>query len=263
MNILNTIVQRKKEEVAFRKKKFKENILTDTPGFKRNALRLSTFVMHPEMCGIIAEFKRRSPSKPDISLNSDVEIVSQGYSLAGASALSVLTDIDFFGGSDEDLQKARLLNHIPILRKEFIIDPYQVIESKSMGADAILLIAEILTKAETEELSGLAAECGLEVLLEIHTTDQLNKYNDRIRNIGVNNRDLKTFRTDIQRSLDVYPQLPADCVKISESGLDNPESVITLKNAGYHGFLIGEKFMKSADPGAACANFIQKIKNDH
>jgi indole-3-glycerol phosphate synthase len=259
MNILDTIVKRKQEEVAIRKSKVKESQLINTDGFDRKCLALSAFITHPDLSGIIAEFKRRSPSKPSINLNADVEKVTSSYQSAGVSALSVLTDIDFFGGSDMDLQRARAANDIPILRKDFVIDPYQILEAKSMGADAILLIAEILSKSDINELSKVAVDCGLEVLLEIHTADQITKYNESIRNIGVNNRDLKTFTTDIRYSKDIFPKLPADSTKISESGIDVPKSVLDLMHVGYQGFLIGECFMKTEDPGLACAAFIHNL----
>jgi len=259
MNILDTIVKRKREEVAIRKSMVNESQLVKSGGFERKCYSFSDYIVNPAKSGIIAEFKRKSPSKPNINLQADVEKVTSGYSLANASALSVLTDIDFFGGCDYDLQKVRALNTIPILRKDFVIDPYQIIEAKSLGADAILLIAEILTKAQMDELSKVAVECGLEVLMEIHTADQIAKYHERIRNIGVNNRNLKTFTADIRSSKEIFPQLPSETIKISESGIDDPKSVVDLKLMGYQGFLIGENFMKTEDPGLALAAFIQQI----
>ncbi|MBK9257132.1 MAG: indole-3-glycerol phosphate synthase TrpC [Saprospiraceae bacterium] len=259
MNILDTIVKRKTEEIAYRKSKIKESQLVKTEGFGRDCYSLSEYILNPALSGIIAEFKRKSPSKPNINLTANVENVTSGYVSAGASALSVLTDIDFFGGSDDDIQKARNINHIPILRKDFVIDPYQIIEAKSLGADAILLISEILRKGQINELSKVAEEFGLEVLFEIHTADQISKYNERIRNIGVNNRNLKTFTTDIRYSKDIFPQLPSDSIKISESGIDHPLLVVELMKVGYQGFLIGENFMKTEDPGLACATFINQI----
>lgn len=256
-NILNNIVNRKREEVALRKKRLSENQLMNTPYFNKPRYSFSRFL--EERSGIIAEFKRKSPSKPLINLTAvSTEIVPQ-YENAGASAASILTDFDFFGGSDDDLTKARPLVNIPILRKDFMIDPYQIVESKALGADVILLIAEILSKSEVEILAKLATELGMEVLLEVHTADQLIKYHESIRNVGVNNRNLKTFVTDIGFSLDILPELPCDVMKVSESGIDNPETVVALKKAGYDGFLIGEKFMKTSDPGAACLEFINTI----
>lgn len=259
MNILQTIVHRKKEEIALAKSKVKESTLEQSELFDRSCFSFSANIIKSELSGIIAEFKRKSPSKPTINLHADVTKVTTGYCSAGASALSVLTDVDFFGGSNEDLKKARTANQIPILRKDFVIDPYQIIEAKSLGADAILLIAEILTKSEIDELSKVAVDLGLEVLMEIHTSDQISKYHERINNIGVNNRNLKTFTTDIRYSMDIFPQLPSDTIKISESGLDDAATVASLKRFGFDGFLIGESFMKTEDPGKACADFIQKM----
>ena len=259
MNILQTIVDRKKEEIKLAKSKVNESTLVQTVLFDRKCFSFSEYIKKPELSGIIAEFKRKSPSKPTINLHADVMQVTTGYSSAGASALSVLTDVDFFGGNDEDIKQARSVNQIPILRKDFVIDPYQILEAKSLGADAILLIAEILTKSEIDELSKVAVDFGLEVLMEVHTSDQISKYHERIKNIGVNNRNLKTFTTDIRYSMDIFPQLPSDTIKISESGLHDAATVASLKRFGFDGFLIGESFMKTEDPGKACADFIQKM----
>ena len=259
MNILQTIVDRKKEEVAIRKKNVSEAKLSDGIYFDRTPLSLSRHIIDGIHSGIISEFKRKSPSKKAINLDVNVADVTKGYEKAGSSAISVLTDIDFFGGSDEDLLQARKSVQIPILRKDFIIDPYQIIEAKSLGADVILLIAEILTKAEVLLLSRVANDCGLEVLFEIHTEDQISKFNENIHTIGVNNRNLKTFVTDIMYSIDIYPKLPSSAVKISESGLDNINSLIMLKQTGYQGFLIGENFMKTDDPGQTCKIFTDEF----
>jgi len=259
MNILETIVKRKKEEVALRKKNVAESQLYTYDLFKRVSINFHQSILKGS--GVIAEFKRKSPSKPTINTGALSTDILPAYAKAGASAASILTDIDFFGGADAHLTDVRPMVDIPLLRKDFMVDPYQIIEAKVIGADAILLIAEILTKAEIKEMATLATDLGLDVLMEIHTADQISKYHDTIRNIGVNNRNLKTFVTDIQYSLDIFPQLPQDTVKISESGIDDPKTVIKLKAAGYQGFLIGENFMKTTNPGQACANFIQKIKS--
>jgi indole-3-glycerol phosphate synthase len=256
-DILNKIVHRKREEVAERKKKMSETQLESTPHFHKPRFSLSRFLV--ERSGIIAEFKRKSPSKPMINLQAISSEIVPKYEKAGASASSILTDIDFFGGSDEDLINVRPLVNIPILRKDFMIDPYQIIESKALGADVILLIAEILTKSEVEEMAKLATGLGMEILLEVHTADQLKKYHESIRNVGVNNRNLKTFVTDIRFSIDILPQIPNGVMKVSESGIDNTQTVIELKKAGYEGFLIGENFMKTDNPGAACAEFINVV----
>jgi indole-3-glycerol phosphate synthase len=260
MNILETIVKHKKEEVALRKKHKSESQLYQFDMFNRDCHSLSQRVANG--CGIIAEFKRKSPSKPTINLDAVSTDVVPVYAKAGASASSILTDINFFGGADDHLTDVRAMVDIPLLRKDFIVDPYQIIEAKAIGADAILLIAEILTKAEIKELATLATDLGMDILMEIHTADQISKYHDSIRNIGVNNRNLKTFVTDIQYSLDILPQLPQDTVKVSESGIDHPQTVIKLRKAGFQGFLIGENFMKTNNPGQACADFIEQIKSE-
>ncbi|MBK8346212.1 MAG: indole-3-glycerol phosphate synthase TrpC [Saprospiraceae bacterium] len=259
MNILEKIVNHKADEVAYRKSKVSEASLIKSEYFNRNCYSLSSYIIKDGLSGIIAEFKRKSPSKPHINLIADSVKVTTAYQKAGTSACSILTDADFFGGSDDDMTSARQHMHIPLLRKDFVIDPYQIIEAKSIGADAILLIAEVLSKSEIDMLSKVATDCGLEVLMEIHTADQIKKYHDRIANIGVNNRNLKTFTTDIRYSKDIFPLLPHDTVKVSESGLHEAAQVVELKTAGYHGFLIGENFMKTEDPGAACAEFINNI----
>lgn len=261
MDILQKIVDRKKEEVSVRKVTVSEKELMDKPGFSSRVRSFSESIRREPFGGIIAEFKRKSPSKPSIHEDARISHVIPGYTMAGAAAISVLTDTDFFGGYDRDLAEARKLTHLPLLRKEFIIDPYQVIEARSLGADVILLIAEILTAAEVDMLSRTATELGMEVLLEIHSADQLSKYQERIQNVGVNNRNLSTFVTDIRFSEDILPHLPSGVCKISESGIERTDEVIRLRQKGFDGFLIGENFMKTGDPGQACINFIREIKS--
>jgi len=179
----------------------------------------------------------------------------------GASALSVLTDTEFFGGKNEDLTTARKFNYCPILRKDFIIDEYQIVEAKSIGADAILLIAAVLPSERLKELARFAKSLGLEVLMEVHSGDELKSHlNEHLDVVGVNNRDLKTFKVNIDTSINLAEAIPDQFVKISESGINNPDSVVKLMSHGFQGFLIGEYFMSHARPGAACAEFIQKIK---
>lgn len=262
MDILTKIVSRKREEVDARKRKVSESRLSDRPGFSSSVQSFSGFVCDPQLSGVIAEFKRKSPSKPAININAKVANVIPAYTLAGASAISVLTDTDFFGGSDEDLVLARKLTHLPLLRKDFVIDPYQVVEARSLGADVILLIAEILTREEVDHLSRTAGELGMETLLEVHSRDQLFKYHERIRNVGINNRNLSTFVTDTGFSESILPYLPQNVTRISESGIEHPDTVRHLKKLGFDGFLIGESYMKTSDPGMACRDFIQAIKSD-
>lgn len=260
MHILEKIVAHKIKEVAIRKERYPIALLKKSAFYKRPTISMSAHVKREDRSGIIAEYKRRSPSKPTINLYADVEETSVAYMQAGASALSILTDEHFFGGKSEDLTIARRYNSCPILRKDFIIDTYQIKEARSIGADAILLIAEILTKEKVRDLTSAANDLGLEVLMEIHSEDQLEKYNDTINLLGVNNRNLDTFVTDIQTSIDLYSKLPSETVKISESGLHNVEAIHQLKSQGYDGFLIGEMFMASADPGAACQQLVRDLQ---
>ena len=259
MTILDKIVHQKRKEVAERKSLYPVSLLEKTINFNRPIVSLKKSLIAPDKLGIIAEFKRKSPSKPSINLNAEVEKVSMGYIEAGASALSVLTDQEFFGGSLADLTEARKYNACPILRKDFIIDEYQLIEAKSAGADAVLLIAACLEKAEVKNLAATANDLGLEVLMEIHDTSELGKLNDHIDVLGVNNRDLRVFKTDIQNSVKIASQVPSGQIKISESGIKTAKDIVTLLTAGFDGFLIGEQFMKNADPGRACAELIQEV----
>ena len=260
MNILDEIVSHKKKEVASRKELYPTPLLEKSPFFDGETVSLSRYIKREDKSGIIAEFKRKSPSKPSINLYADVEEVSVSYMQAGASALSILTDTFFFGGKSEDLTTARRYNFCPILRKDFIIDEYQIIEARSIGADAILLISEILTKEEVKSLTALAHSLQMEVLMEVHSEIQLDKYEGNINLIGVNNRNLDTFVTDIQSSKDLYAKLPSEVTKISESGIHRVDDIHALKTIGYEGFLIGERFMATANPGEACQSFIKQIE---
>jgi indole-3-glycerol phosphate synthase len=194
-------------------------------------------------------------------LNADamIEVVTTGYFRAGASALSVLTDKEFFGGSDKDLIRARQLNPLPILRKDFIVSEYQVVESKALGADAILLIAAALDSPEVKKLAQLANSLQLQVILEVHSAPELGKINEFISVVGVNNRDLRDFTVDIQRSVELSPLIPPDFVKISESGIHTVSAMKQLKDCGFNGFLIGEHFMREPDPVTAFAAFVKQI----
>jgi indole-3-glycerol phosphate synthase len=211
--------------------------------------------------GIIAEIKRKSPSKGVIHEYVSIEQTSISYMQGGASALSILTDGEFFGGSIEDLKTARKFNFCPILRKDFMIDEYQIIEAKSIGADAILLIAAALEPARLKELAKFAKSLGLEVLMEVHNGEELDQHvNEYLDVVGVNNRNLKTFEVRVDTSLQLSDRIPDQFVKISESGISKPETVKLLRDNGFQGFLIGEYFMSHSRPGAACAEFISKIR---
>jgi indole-3-glycerol phosphate synthase len=260
MSILKTIVEHKKKEIASCKQLISLKSLKEMPQFKRLTFGFRESILHPEKTGIIAEFKRKSPSKGIINDQVRVEDVTKGYTRYGASALSVLTDFGFFGGSVDDLQKARVVNQLPILRKDFIIDPYQVYEAKALGADAILLIAAILKKKEAEELALLARDLGMQILMEIHNEHELEMLNESLDIVGVNNRDLKTFEVNLEHSARLSSLIPDHFVKISESGISTPEDIQFLKKYGYRGFLIGENFMKTDDPAIAFANFVKTLK---
>lgn len=209
--------------------------------------------------GIIAEFKRRSPSKGWIYQEACPEEVVPSYAAAGASALSILTDEKFFGGTLKDIRTARPLVEIPILRKDFIIDEYQLYQAKIVGADAVLLIAAALSQEKCCEMTEKAHALGLEVLLEIHSAEELPYINPQIDMIGINNRNLGTFFTDVENSFRLAGQLPQDAVLVSESGISDPEVVQRLRTAGFRGFLIGETFMKTRQPGEMLHDFLEKI----
>ena len=259
MNILDQIIARKKEEVATQKALVSEAILTQMPFYKADALSMSSFVTSPLKTGIIAEFKRKSPSKGIINNTATVTAVTAAYSSFGASGLSVLTDLDFFGGSLQDLTAARV-HDTPILRKDFMVDTYQIIEAKAYGADVILLIAACLTPLAVKELATVAKDIGLEVLLEIHTKDELDHVCDGIDMVGINNRNLKTFEVDLAHSIALANMLPAHLPKIAESGISNVSTILELKKEGFDGFLIGENFMKTSDPAAAFEAFVADLK---
>ncbi|MCI4670590.1 MAG: indole-3-glycerol phosphate synthase TrpC [Bacteroidia bacterium] len=261
MNILDKIVLHKKEEVARQKSLFPTKLLEQSIFFETPCVSLKEYLKREDLSGIIAEIKRKSPSQGDINPYLSVEKISIGYMQAGASALSVLTDKEFFGGSNDDLKLARQMNYCPILRKEFIIDPYQIVEAKSIGADAILLIAAILEKDEVKELAQFAQSLGLEVLMEVHDKEELEKgLNEFVDCVGVNNRNLKDFTVDIGTSLDLASKIPAEFVKVAESGLRDPKEVQRLKSVGFRGFLMGQYFMEQPQPHKACQLFIEQLK---
>ncbi|WP_299579010.1 indole-3-glycerol phosphate synthase TrpC [uncultured Sunxiuqinia sp.] len=260
MTILDEINANKRREVAAAKAKISLEELKLSPFFKRTPHSLKAALQTEGASGIIAEFKTKSPSKGEINSGVEVTKVTSAYVAAGVSGLSVLTDHQYFGGSFENLAKARFANpHTPILRKDFMLDPYQVYEAKAHGADLILLIAASLSKEEMLLLSETAKELGLEVLVEVHAEDEIEKLNPLVDLVGVNNRNLKTFEVDVETSVRLSKQLPADMVRISESGLSSVENIHYLRKAGFDGFLMGENFMKSENPGKACAEFISKL----
>jgi indole-3-glycerol phosphate synthase len=259
MNTLEKIIKYKISEVEERKLLYPAKLLERSIYFDSPAVSLKEYLLREDKSGIIAEIKRRSPSKGFINKYISVEKTSIGYMQVGASALSVLTDTEFFGGTSEDLSTARKFNYCPILRKDFIIDEYQIIESKSIGADAILLIAAILSKEQIKQYTQLAADLGLEVLLEIHEEEELEKVMDNINILGINNRDLKTMKIDIETSVRFANLIPGNYVKVSESGIENTESISRLREIGYKGFLIGSYFMSHPKPEEACKEFIKQL----
>lgn len=261
MHILDKIVKHKKQEVAVAKQKTSIKELKESTYY--NSPKVDIKHAFQNSSGVIAEFKRKSPSKPYINPDAITRNVVPGYEKAGAAACSILTDHHFFGGTNQDIVDIRDKVSLPLLRKEFIIDEYQIHEAKSIGANIILLITEILTKEEIATFSGLASELGLCTLLEIHTEKQLEKYTDSIDMIGVNNRDLTTFTVDYKNSIELFPYLPHSTIKISESGIHDTDTIHQLKQCGYDGFLIGERFMKKDSPAEACKYFIQDLLNTH
>lgn len=261
MSVLDKIIARKKIEVAEAKSTliFAELEKQIIPGTVNLSLKQHLLALNKT--GIIAEFKKGSPSKGIINDKAKPEIVTKGYEIAGASACSVLTDADFFFGSTEDLIAARQAVKIPLLRKDFMIDEYQILEAKAWGANIILLIAACLTPDEVQKLAKFAHSLDLEVLLEVHNKEELlSNLIDEVDVIGVNNRNLKTFEVSLNTSLELAEWIPNRYVKISESGLDAPEDLIRLGKAGFKGFLMGERFMKEEDPGKAMMDFVKKYE---
>lgn len=256
MSILNEIIATKRIEVS---RLNRDSLLEAALEITRPTISLSRALINSQS-GIIAEFKRRSPSKGFINELADVAAVVEGYASSGAAAISVLTDSKYFAGSEVDLRKAREATpRTPILRKEFIIDPCQICEARIWGADAILLIASALDPYQTQNLAQFAHQLGLEVLLEIHNSDELSHLNEHIDVVGVNNRDLSTFTTDTNISIRLSEMIPAHMIKISESGISSPQTICELRSVGYRGFLMGENFMKESSPAQALSQFISTL----
>ena len=259
MTILDKIIERKKQEVAESKTKTSLEQLKDSEFFGRKTFSLKKTLKSKS--GIITEFKRQSPSKGIINDKiSPLEVVS-AYEKFGASAISILTDSDFFGGSFEDILSVRNQISIPILRKDFMIDEYQFYEAKSIGTDVILLIASCLSPIQVSEFTELANQLNLEVLLEIHSEEELVHINKNVDFVGINNRNLKDFKVDLQHSVNLKNQLPNDILSIAESGIYNEEDFKFLRDKGFDGFLMGEYFMKNDNPGKKFGEFIQEVRN--
>ncbi len=260
MNILDKIVAQKKVEVAQQQEFVTLDKLKNYEAYYKEVPSLKTYLTDGNHNGIISEYKRQSPSKGVINSMSTVEDVVPMYEKAGVSGISVLTDSEFFGGNKSDLVAARKVTTVPILRKDFMISSYQVHEAKAIGASAILLIATILTYEEADELSKLAKGLGLDILMEVHSKEELDIVNPLVDVVGVNNRNLKTFEVSLQQSIDLAAAMPNDVVKISESGIYTPEDIFLLRKNGFSGFLIGENFMRTKNPGEACIEFSKAIK---
>ena len=260
MNILEKIVVTKKQEIALSKAKIPIQLLEKSDFFDRQTVSLKSNILKPESTGIIAEFKRKSPSKGIINDSANVEDVVRQYEMAGVEGASVLTDNEYFGGSYEDLISARNKVAIPLLRKDFMVDDYQFFEAKSWGADVILLIASILSPKEVLHFTNLAKSLGLEVLLELHDERELDHVNELVDMVGINNRNLKTFEVDIDQSIRMANKLGSQFVKIAESGISNINTLKQFRESGFNGFLIGEQFMKTNNPGLACENFIAELR---
>lgn len=260
MNILEKIINAKHAELKVLKSNTPVALLEKSKYFQSRTRSLGKALTDIHKHGIIAEFKRRSPSKGVINSSALSEEVCPLYLDSGASAVSVLTDREFFGGCNEDLIKARMVCDGAILRKEFIIDEYQVVESKSIGADAILLIADILNKKELKNLYFLASSLKMEVLFEIHDESGIEKLPSGSGIIGINSRNLGNFNINMDVLNTTINLLPQESIKIAESGIHSAEALIELRKTGFAGFLIGELFMKNHNPGSACREFITDIK---
>ena len=258
-DILQEIVATKRAEIDRRKRKTDLQALyrqAETPRATRHSLREA---LRSSSTGIISEFKRRSPSKGWINRDADVQSVVRAYQQAGATALSILTDTPYFGGTDDDLRSARQACSLPILRKDFTIDEFQLVESRVLGADAVLLIAAALTREQCRRFAEIAHQLELEVLLEIHDQSELDYYSEYVDVLGVNNRNLGSFHTDVANSFRLIEQMPQEATPISESGISNPDTVKELRAIGFKGFLIGENFMKTDAPGDSLKSFINAL----
>jgi len=260
-NILEEIIATRKETVEQLKQVVSLDMWKRMPAFLSKTKSLKKVLQQGNTTGIIAEFKRASPSKSIINNHANVEVVTNEYEFYGASALSILTEPVYFAGNNDDLMIAATDCNIPILRKDFIFDEYQVVESKALGADVILLIAACLTPGEVKNLATFAKQLKMEVILEIHDETELGHICNETEMIGINNRNLKSFNVDINRSIELSKQISTDKIKIAESGINNFETIHFLKNEGFKGFLIGEYFMKENNPGKAFKKFVEQLKS--
>lgn len=259
MNILEQIIADKQKEVQLKKQMIPLNVWQRILYYNEETTSLKESLLEEGATGIIAEFKRKSPSKGIINNDADIIEIVSAYD-EEASGISILTDEKYFGGTNDDMILSRDLVTAPLLRKDFIIDEYQLHEAKAIGADVILLIAACLSKETVKQLARKANQLGLEVLLELHDENELDHICDEVDIIGINNRNLKTFEVDIERSLRMAEQIPADKVKVAESGISSVENILLFRKHGFKGFLIGENFMKGKDPAEAFYKFVQQLK---
>ena len=261
MSILDTIKAAKLKEVALLKSKYSYSYLEEQTLFNSATHSLKKVIENSVTGGIIAEFKRKSPAKGNINLNANVVEVTQGYANAMVSGLSVLTDFEFFGARKTDFELAREKNIIPMLRKDFMVDEYQIVQSKAMGADVILLIAKMLTSQQLKSFANLAHDLGMEVFLETQNeTEILENLDLPFDLIGINNRNLNSFEVSVENSIKLAQLLPKSSIKIAESGIDSIETIQLLKTNGFNGFLIGEYFMKEQNPAQKCKTLIQQLR---
>jgi indole-3-glycerol phosphate synthase len=259
-NILDEIVAKRRSDVEQLKEVVPPSILEQMPFFRKQCLSIKESLLNPTLSGIIAEYKRASPSKGIINNNSTVTDVVSGYQANGAAGVSILTEPHYFKGNNDDIISVANDFNTPILRKEFTIDEYQILEAKAIGADVILLIAACLTPVEVKKLAAFAVSLGLEVLLELHDESELAHICPEVEIVGINNRNLKTFNVDIDHSLRMAQKIPVEKIKIAESGIDSIDTICIFKQAGFNGFLIGEQFMKAANPTIAFAEFVKEFK---
>jgi indole-3-glycerol phosphate synthase len=259
-DILQEIVSKRRQTVKQLKQVVPMGAWEMMPLFSKECISLRANLLNKELTGIIAEFKRASPSKGIINNTANIFETVYGYEKNGATGVSILTEPSFFNGNNDDILSVAESLKIPVLRKDFILEEYQLMESKAIGADVILLIAACLSPAEVKRLATFAKNLGLEVLLEIHNEKELDHLCDEIHLIGVNNRNLKTFEVNISTSLQLINKIPTGRIAIAESGISNVETIVTLKQAGFKGFLIGETFMKEPDPTIAFAEFVKTLQ---
>lgn len=258
MDILQRIIKDIKEELPYRKRATSEAELRERTLYQKPRHSLSASLAS-QTTGILAEHKRRSPSKKEIQYGLNITEVARAYQQSGAAGMSVLTNQKYFGGSLEDLTLARMACDLPLLRKEFVVDPYQIAEARAYGADAILLIAAALPLTLLEDLAGIATEQGLEVLLEVHDAQELAQCaHIPVAMVGVNNRNLKTFEVSLETSKQLSEVMPKDVVTLSESGISGASEILELKQFGFKGFLIGEHFMRGGNPGESLSELLNQ-----